>query len=65
MKINEVTIPSEKAIFESIDATNNSGFLTEDLVGVVKAHQADQWQSHDADTYMQNLLEGKLPWAAN
>jgi hypothetical protein len=65
MKITEVTQSSTKAIFESIDADNNSGFLTEDLVGIVKAHQADQWQSHDADSYMKNLLEGKMPWAAN
>lgn len=64
MKINEVTQPSTKAIFESIDATNNSGFLTEDLVGVVKAHQADQWQSYDADSYIKSLREGKMPWAA-
>ena len=65
MKINEVTIPSEKAIFEAIDATNNSGFLTEDLVGVIAADRTNQWESHDADDYIKNLLEGKMPWAAN
>jgi hypothetical protein len=65
MKINEITIPSEKAIFEDIAATNNSGFLTEDLVGVVKAERANQWQSYDADDYVQSLLEGKMPWANN
>jgi len=65
MKINEVTTPSEKAIFEAIDATNNSGFLTEDLVGVVAADRANQWESHDANDYIKNLLEGKMPWVAN
>lgn len=65
MKINEVTIPSEKAIFESIDATNNSGFLTEDLVGLVVAERTNQWESHDANDYIKNLLEGKMPWATN
>jgi hypothetical protein len=65
MKINEVTTPSEKAIFEAIDATNNSGFLTEDLVGVVAADRTNQWESHDANDYIKNLLEGKMPWAAN
>lgn len=65
MQIKEITQPSTKAIFESIDATNSSGFITEDLVGIVKAHQADQWQSHDADSYMKSLLEGKMPWATN
>ena len=65
MKINEVTTPSEKAIFEAIDATNNSGFLTEDLVGVVAADRTNQWESHDANDYIKNLLEGKMPWATN
>ena len=65
MKINEVTTPSEKAIFEAIDATNNSGFFTEDLVGIVAADRTNQWKSHDANDYIKNLREGKMPWAAN
>jgi hypothetical protein len=65
MKINEVTTPSEKAIFEAIDATNNSGFLTEDLVGVVAADRTNQWESHDANDYIKKLREGKMPWTAN
>ena len=65
MKINEITVPSEKAIFEDIATNNNSGFLTEDLVGVVVAERTNQWQSHDSNDYIKNLLEGKMPWAAN
>lgn len=65
MKINEITIPSEKAIFEDIATNNNSGFLTEDLVGLVVAERTNQWQSYDADSFVKNLLEGKMPWVAN
>lgn len=65
MKITEITTFSEKSIFESIDSTNDSGFLTEDLVGVVVADRTNQWQSHDANDYIKNLLEGKMPWAEN
>lgn len=64
MKITEITQPSIQSITESIDSTNNSRFITEDLVGIVEAHQANDWQSYDADSYIQSLLEGKMPWAA-
>lgn len=43
MRINEVQQPSDRALFESIDAENNTGFLTEDLVKVVRTHQANEW----------------------
>lgn len=43
MRINEVQQPSDKALFESIDAENNTGYLTEDLVKVVRTHQANEW----------------------
>lgn len=37
MKITEVTQPSENALFEALDAENDTGFLTEDLVKIVQA----------------------------
>lgn len=37
MKINEVTQPSEQALFEAIDAENDTGFATSDLVKIVKS----------------------------
>lgn len=43
MRINEVQQPSDQALFESIDAENNTGFLTEDLVKVVRTHQVNEW----------------------
>ena len=43
MRINEVQQPSDRALFENIDAENNTGFLTEDLVQVVRTYQANEW----------------------
>jgi len=39
MKITEVTQPSEQALFEAIDAENNTDILTEDLVNVIKGRR--------------------------
>ena len=43
MKINEALQPSDKTLFESIDAENNTGYLTEDLVKIVRTHQTNEW----------------------
>ncbi len=43
MKINEVKVSSTKSLFEELDKNNNTGFLTEDLVKVVQAHQTNEW----------------------
>jgi len=43
MRINEVQQPSSKTLFESIDAENNTGYLTEDLVKVVRTAQVNEW----------------------
>lgn len=37
MKITEVTQPSEQALFEAIDAENDTGLATTDLVKIVKS----------------------------
>jgi hypothetical protein len=37
MNLKEVKQPSDKKLFEEIEATNDTGFLTEDLVKVVRA----------------------------
>lgn len=57
MKITEVTITSAKSLTESIDAGNTSGFLTEDLVKVAQAHEADNWTATDLDGMLQLLEE--------
>lgn len=43
MRINEVQQPSDKALFESIDANNDTGYLTEDLVKLVRTAQDNEW----------------------
>jgi hypothetical protein len=37
MKINEVRQPSEQALFEAIDANNDTGLRTEDVVKIIKS----------------------------
>ena len=43
MKITEMTIPSAKSLFESLDKDNNTGYLTEDLVNVVQTALINEW----------------------
>jgi hypothetical protein len=52
MKITEVTQPSEQALFEAIDASNDTGFLTEDLVKIGKAHNGQWSDPVDVDEMM-------------
>ena len=37
MKITEVLEPSEQALFEALDAENDTGLATSDLVKIVKS----------------------------
>lgn len=37
MKITEVTQPSEQALFEALDAENDTGIATTDLVKIAKS----------------------------
>ena len=37
MKLNEVTQPSEQALFEAIDAQNDTGLQTEDVVKIIRS----------------------------
>ena len=52
MKINEVTITNKQALTEAIDATNDTGFLTEDLVEIVKAEDGAWSKPVPADQFM-------------
>lgn len=66
MKINEVTQPSEQALFEALDADNDTGLLTEDLVKIVKSKDGpwsgpltgDEFDAHLAE--MANKYGGIL-----
>lgn len=56
MKINEVTITNKQALTEAIDATNDTGFLTEDLVEIVKAEDG-AWSKPVPADQMMKILE--------
>lgn len=56
MKITEVQQPSTRALFESLDQDNDTGLLTEDLVRIVREHQAARWsQPMTADELLESL----------
>jgi hypothetical protein len=53
-QINETA--TKVALFEEIDAINNTNYLTEDLVSMVETHQANVWsESLDADAFEDHL----------
>lgn len=54
MKINEVNQPSERALFESLDQNNDTGFATEDLVKIARAFKEGKWSAPQTyDEFMQ------------
>ena len=60
MKISEVQKPSDQRLFESVDSTNCTGFATEDLVKILREHQADQWsQPMTAEQLLESLSVGQ------
>jgi hypothetical protein len=60
MKITEVQQPSDRTLFESIDRENNTGFLTEDLVRIVRENKANRWsRPMTAEELLESLSAGK------
>ena len=55
MKITEVSQPTDRALLESIEADNNTGFLAEDLAKIYRTHQADNWESVQYDDLIDEL----------
>lgn len=43
MKLNEISQPSDKTLFEAIDKSNDTGFKTEDLVKIKRAELSGDW----------------------
>lgn len=43
MRLDEVTQLTEQELHEVIDATNDTGFKTEDLVKIVMTDRANEW----------------------
>lgn len=65
MKITEVLKSNSQSLYESLDQTNDTGVLTEDLVKVVETHRADDWSpalTLEESIEMDRLIaEGKFP----
>ena len=57
MKINEVLQPSDKALFEAIDANNDTGLLTEDVVRIIKCKNGTWSQPISGDEFNKHLRE--------
>jgi hypothetical protein len=55
MKITEVTKPSDKALFESLDHGNDTGFATEDLVKIHRQHNSDKWEPASYEDLMAEI----------
>jgi hypothetical protein len=55
MKINEVTQPSDRALFEAFDRDNSTGFVTEDLVQIYRTHNSDSWDAAQLDDELDRL----------
>lgn len=59
MKINEVMEPSDGKLFEQLDADNNTGLATGDLVRIVRQAREGKWsEPMSGDELMAHL--GKI-----
>ena len=59
MKINEVLEPSEQALFEALDAENDTGLATSDLVKIIKSRNGP-WSKPMTGDEMIARLEAAL-----
>lgn len=60
MKISEVKQPSTARLLESVDQDNTTGFLSEDLVKILREHDTGQWsQPMTAEQLLESLSVGK------
>lgn len=62
MNLNEIKQPSDQKLFEELDPQNDTGFLTEDLIKITRAHNAGEWTEHlteeDFVTYLRGISGG-------
>lgn len=48
MKVNEVAKTEDEALYEALDADNNTGVSTDTLVNIVKADRANEWTRYNS-----------------
>ena len=57
MKIAEIEAGSDNKLFESLHADNESEFVTEDLVSMVRTNQEGQWSDGVSAADIAKLME--------
>lgn len=57
MRINEITRLEGKALHEAIQAENDTGFKTEDLVKIVEAHRKNEWRTFESTEEFSKYLD--------
>lgn len=62
MKVFEIRRPSARRLHEQFDPQNHTGFVTEDLVAIAQAHQADKWAG--PQTYEEFIAEDETAYQA-
>lgn len=63
MKITEVSRPRDRAaLTESLSANNNTGFLSEDLVQIVEAHEGEWSAEMSADDMLAEMDAMEKEW---
>ena len=59
MKAKEVMQMSDEKLFESVDKNNNTGFLTEDVVKIIRQHESGSWSkgytAEEFDAYLNEV----------
>lgn len=58
MRIKEITQPSDEALLERLGKNNTTGVKTEDLMEMVRTHEANEWTIHENyDAFLKHLEE--------
>lgn len=64
MKVNDVTKSEDQALYEALDADNDTGVDTSDLVKIAKAHRENNWTRYetldDFIKYLDNLTDAAI-----
>lgn len=57
MRLFEVAKLNDEELFETVDRKNDTGYLTEDLVKVIKAEQTNEWSDPMSADDLSKLME--------
>lgn len=59
MNFREISQSSDRALHESINSNNTSGYLTEDLVQVVRAAESGSWTTYNSIKEVMESLQNQ------